>query len=109
MTVPPSFMQGGSLHGTAEALQEEVKKADRESGPGLTGGRRREAHARPMGPMAAGGVAVQHLSPEARQGRDRRQHAVAPGGRPDRPAHGRHGAGLAVTWPTRRSTVAGWW
>jgi hypothetical protein len=35
-------VRGGSLHGAAEALQEEVKDAYRESGTGLTVGRCRE-------------------------------------------------------------------
>jgi hypothetical protein len=33
-----------------------------------------------MGQMTAGGVAMQNLSQEELHGRDRRQHAVAPGG-----------------------------
>ena len=40
MAMPPPVVQGGSLHGAAEALQEEVKEAQRESGAGLTVGRR---------------------------------------------------------------------
>jgi hypothetical protein len=46
MAMPPPFVQGGSLHRAAEALQEEVKKAQRESGAGLTVGRRTEPQAR---------------------------------------------------------------
>jgi hypothetical protein len=37
MSMPPPVIHGGSLHGTAAALQEEGTKASRESGPGLTG------------------------------------------------------------------------
>jgi hypothetical protein len=64
MAMPPPFVQGGSLHGAAEALQEEVKKAQRESGAGLTVGRRTEPQTRQMGQMAAGGVAMQNLQQE---------------------------------------------
>jgi hypothetical protein len=42
MTMPPPFVQGGSRHRAAEALQEEVKEARRESSTGLTVGRRSE-------------------------------------------------------------------
>ena len=45
--------------------------------------------------MTAGGVAMQHLSQEARHGGDRREQAVAPCGRPDLPAHRENGVG----WP----------
>jgi hypothetical protein len=82
MTMPPPFIQGGSRHRAAEALQEAVKEAYRESGTGVTGGRRPEAHARPRGQMTTGGMAMPHLPQEARHGGDRRQHAVAPCGRP---------------------------
>ena len=61
MAMPPPVVQGGWLHRAAEALQAEVKKAPRESGAGLTGGRRTEPQARQLGQMAAGGVAMQHL------------------------------------------------
>jgi hypothetical protein len=64
MAMPSPFVQGGSLHRTAEALQEEVKEAQRGSGAGLTGGRRTAPHARQMGEMAARGVAMQHLQQE---------------------------------------------
>jgi hypothetical protein len=42
MALPPPVVQGRSLHGVVEALQEEVKETDRESGAGLTVGRRCE-------------------------------------------------------------------
>jgi hypothetical protein len=42
MAMPPPVVHSGSLDGAAEALQEEVKEAERESGPGLTVGRRAE-------------------------------------------------------------------
>lgn len=42
VAMPSPFAQGGSLHRAAEALQEEGKKAQRESGAGLTVGRRTE-------------------------------------------------------------------
>jgi len=58
---PSPVVQGGLLHRAAEARQEEVKKASRESGAGLTGGRRTEPSARQMGEMAAGRMAMQHL------------------------------------------------
>jgi hypothetical protein len=45
MTMPAPFIQGGSLHRAAEALQEEVIEAYRESSTGLTVGRRTEAQA----------------------------------------------------------------
>jgi hypothetical protein len=94
MTMPPSFIQSGSLHGTAEALQEEVKNAYRGSGSGLTIGRRREAHARQMGQMAAGGIAMQNLSQEELHGRDWRQPTVASEGIPDLTARSQNGFGL---------------
>jgi hypothetical protein len=102
MTMPPPFIQGGLWHGATEALQEAVKQADRDPGPRLTRGRRREAQARPRGQMAAGGVAMPHLPQEELPGRDRRQHAVAPCGVPELPAHGQHGVGLQ-----RRGPLAG--
>jgi hypothetical protein len=40
MTRPPPFVQGGSLYGAAEALEEEVEEAQRELGTRLTGSRR---------------------------------------------------------------------
>jgi hypothetical protein len=61
VAMPLPFVHGGALHRAAEALQEEVKEASRESGTGLTGGRRAEPSARPMGEMTAGGLAMQHL------------------------------------------------
>ena len=64
MAMPPPFVQGGALHRAAEALQEEVKEAQREFGAGLTVGRRTEPQARQMGQMAAGGVAMQNLQQE---------------------------------------------
>jgi hypothetical protein len=97
MPMPPPFIQGGSLHGAAEALPEAVKAAPRESGAGLTGGRRREAPPRQMGQMAAGGVALQHLEQEERHGGDRREDAVAPGGIPALTAHG-HDSRLHRRW-----------
>jgi hypothetical protein len=42
VAMPLPFVQGGALHRAAEALQEEGKEASRESGTGLTGGRRAE-------------------------------------------------------------------
>jgi hypothetical protein len=42
MTMPPLFVQGGSLYGTAEAFEEEGKEASREFRTGLTVGRRTE-------------------------------------------------------------------
>jgi hypothetical protein len=80
MTMPPPFVQGGALHGAAEALSEEVKEAYRESGAGLTVGRRREPSARQMGQMAASGVTMQNLPQEELHSGDWREHAVAPGG-----------------------------
>jgi hypothetical protein len=99
MPVPLPFVHGRPLHGTAEALQEEIKEAPWESGPGLTVGGRREAQARQMGQMAAGGVAMQDLQQEELHGRDRRQHAVAPGGIPNLTAHGQNGFGLQQHGP----------
>jgi hypothetical protein len=76
MTMPQPVIQGGLLHGAAEALQEEVNEAYRESGAGLTVCRRRDPQARQMGQMAAGRVAMQNLPQEELHGRDRRQHAA---------------------------------
>jgi hypothetical protein len=42
MTMPPPFIQGGSLHDAAEVLQEEGEEAPREFRAGLTVGRCRE-------------------------------------------------------------------
>jgi hypothetical protein len=64
MAMPPPVVHGGSLHGPVEALQEEVNKAQWESGPRWTGGRRRTPSARQMRQMTAGGVAMQHLQEE---------------------------------------------
>jgi hypothetical protein len=64
MTLPPLFVQGGSLYGAAEAFEEESEEAQREFGAGLTVGCRAEPQARYMGQMAAGGVTVQNLSQE---------------------------------------------
>ena len=64
MAMPSPFVQGGSLHRSSEALEEESEEAQREFGAGLTVGCRAEPHARQMGQMATGGVAVQHLSQE---------------------------------------------
>jgi hypothetical protein len=61
VAVPPAFARETGLHRTAEALQEEVKAAPRESGMGLTVGLCSEPQARQMGQMTAGGVAVQDL------------------------------------------------
>src|SRR4030095_8537264 len=71
VAMPSPFVQGGLLHRAAEALQEEGKKAQRESGAGLTVGRRTEPQARQMGQMAAGGVAMQNLPQEELDGGDR--------------------------------------
>jgi hypothetical protein len=78
--MPAPVVHGGLLHGTVEALQDEGKDAPWESGADLTGGRCREPHARQVGQMTAGGVAMQNLSQEALHGGDRRQYAVAPPG-----------------------------
>src|SRR5215475_15798391 len=80
MTMPPPCVHGGALHGAAEALEEAGKEADRESGAGLTGGRRREPSSRQLGQMAASGVTMQHLQQEELHSGDGREHAVAPGG-----------------------------
>jgi hypothetical protein len=64
VAMPAPFGQSGSLHRAADARQEEVKKTPRESGAGLTVGRRTEPPARQMGEMTAGGVAMQHLPQE---------------------------------------------
>ncbi len=64
MARPPAFVQGGSLHRSSKALEAESEEAPRECGTGLTGCCRAEPHARHMGPMATGGVAVQTLSQE---------------------------------------------
>ena len=45
MALPPPFVQGGALHRAAEALEQEVKEAQRESGTSLTVGRRTEPQA----------------------------------------------------------------
>ena len=99
MAMPPPFVQGGSLHRAAEALEEEVKEAQRESGARLTVGRRTEPQARQMGQMAAGGVAMQNLQQEELHGGDWREHAVAPRGIPDLPAHRQDGFGLQQHGP----------
>jgi hypothetical protein len=36
MAMPPPFVQGGALHGAAEALEQQVKEAQREFGTSLT-------------------------------------------------------------------------
>jgi hypothetical protein len=64
MAMPPPIVQGGSLHRSSEALEEESEEARREFGAGLTGGCRAEPQARQMGQMTTGGVAVQNLSQE---------------------------------------------
>ena len=94
MTMPPPFVQGGSLHGAAEALEEEGEEAQREFGTGLTVGRRTEPQARQMGQMAAGGVAMQNLQQEELDGGDRREHPVAPCDIPHLAARGEDGFGL---------------
>ena len=40
--MPPRFVHGGMLHSATETLEEAVKEAQRELGPRLTVGRRRE-------------------------------------------------------------------
>jgi hypothetical protein len=45
VALPPSFVQGGALHGAAEALEQQVKEAQREFGTSLTVGRRTEPQA----------------------------------------------------------------
>jgi hypothetical protein len=42
MAMPSAFVRETELQGTAEAFQQEVKEAERESGTGMTVGRRRE-------------------------------------------------------------------
>jgi hypothetical protein len=42
MPMPPPFVQGGVLHGAAKTLEEAVKDAQRECGPRVTVGGRRE-------------------------------------------------------------------
>jgi hypothetical protein len=42
MAMPSAFVRETGLQGAAEALEEAVKEASRESGTGLTGGRRAE-------------------------------------------------------------------
>src|SRR5919198_3394595 len=88
MAMPPPFVQGGSLHGATETLEEESEEVPREFGTRLTGGRRREPQARQMRQMTAGGVAMQDLQQEELHGSDRREHTVAPCGLPDLTAHG---------------------
>jgi hypothetical protein len=97
--MPPPIVQGRALHGAAEARQEEGKEAQWESGPSLTGGRRRDPSARQMGEMTAGGVAMQHLSQEALPGGDRRERAGAPCSRPDLTADREDGFGLQPHGP----------
>src|SRR5215475_2434742 len=80
MAMPPPFVQGRLLHRAAETLEKESEEAQREFGPRLTVGRRREPQARQMGPMTAGRVAMQNLQQEEVYGGDRREHAVAPCG-----------------------------
>jgi hypothetical protein len=46
MTRPPPVVRGRSQHRAAEALQQEVKETQRESGAGLAGGRRAAPYAR---------------------------------------------------------------
>jgi hypothetical protein len=81
MAMPPSFVQGGWLHGTPETLEEAGEEVEREFGTRLTVGRCTEPQARQMGQMTTGGMAMPHLPQEARHGGDWRQHAVAPCGR----------------------------
>jgi hypothetical protein len=99
MAMPPSFVQGGSLHRAAEVLQEEVQEAPRESGAGLTVCRRTAPQARQMGQMAAGGVAMEKLSQAERHRGNRREHAIAPGGIPDLTAQGKDRFGLQQRGP----------
>jgi hypothetical protein len=61
MALPPPVVQGGALHRSSKALEEEREEAQREFGAGLTVGCRAEPQARHMGQMATGGVAVQNL------------------------------------------------
>src|SRR5512132_2908843 len=99
MTMPPPFVQGRLLHRAAETLEKESEEAQREFGPRLTVGRRREPQARQMGQMTAGGVAMQNLQQEEVYGGDRREHAVAPCGIPDLTAHRQNGFGLQQHGP----------
>jgi hypothetical protein len=99
MTMPPPFVQGRRLHRAAEPLEQASEEAQREFGPRVTVGRRREPPARQMGPMTAGGVAMQHLQEAAVDGGDRREHAVAPCGIPELTAHRQKGFGLQPHGP----------
>jgi hypothetical protein len=64
MARPSACTRDGRLHRAAEALEKEGEEASREFGARLAVCRRAEPQARQMGPMAAGGVAVQHLQQE---------------------------------------------
>ena len=64
MALPSPLVQGGSLHRSSEALEEESEKASREFGTGLTVDRRTEPQARQMGQMAIRSVPMQNLSQE---------------------------------------------
>jgi hypothetical protein len=61
MTMPPPFIQGGSLGSIAETLEEEGEEGEREFSARLAVGRRAEAQTRQMGQMTTGGVAVEDL------------------------------------------------
>ena len=61
MALPPPFVQGGSLHGATEALEEDGEEVEREFGTRVTVCRRTAPQARQMGQMTAGGVAMQNL------------------------------------------------
>ena len=60
MTMPPPFIQGGSLGSIAETL-EEGEEGEREFRARLAVCRRAEAQTRQMGQMTTGGVAVEDL------------------------------------------------
>jgi hypothetical protein len=80
MAMPLTFARATGLQGAAEALQEEGKAASRESGAGLTVGRRAAPSARQMRQMTAGGMARQNLSANKLHGSDGREDTLAPGG-----------------------------
>jgi hypothetical protein len=99
MTMPPAITRDAGLDRACEALAEEGKDAEREFGAGVTVGRCAEAQARQMGPMTAGGVAMENWAQEELCGGDWGEQAVAPGGIPNLPADGQHGFGLQQQGP----------
>jgi hypothetical protein len=99
MARPPAITRGAGGGRAGDARAEEIKEAERESGAGLTVGRGAEAQARQLGQRTAGGVALENWEQEERRGRAGREQAVAPGGRPDLPAHGQEGCGWQQQGP----------